>query len=92
MLSELLAGRIVGTLDELLAVEWITPAQPWVDPQKDAEAARIAIESGLTSRRRIVASQGWDIEQLDAEIAADLERARALGLTFPMRQEAAANA
>jgi lambda family phage portal protein len=80
VLGEVLAGRITGDLDELLSVEWITPAQPWVDPQKDAEAARIAIENGFTSRRRVVASLGWDVEALDAEIVADNQRARALGL------------
>jgi lambda family phage portal protein len=82
VLTELLAGRIAGDLDALLAVEWIVPARPWVDPQKDAEAARMAIADGLTSRRREVAALGWDVEELDAEIAADNARARALGLTF----------
>ena len=82
IVAEVLAGRLAGTLDELLAVEWITPAQPWVDPQKDAEAAQLALSAGLTSRRRVVASLGWDVEQLDAEIAADRAREKALGLTF----------
>ncbi len=80
--TEVLAGRLVGDVEELLAVEWITPAQPWVDPQKDAEAARLALGAGLTSRRREVAALGWDIEQLDAEIAADRDRERALNLRF----------
>ncbi len=83
IVAELLMGHIAGDLDELLAVEWITPAQPWVDPQKDAAAASELLAAGLTSRRRVVASQGWDIETLDAEIAADRDRARALGLSFP---------
>lgn len=83
VLGEVLAGRITGDLDELLAVEWITPAQPWVDPEKDANAAAVQLANGFTSRRRIVASLGWDIEQLDAEIAADNDRARRLGLAFP---------
>jgi len=90
VLAELLAGRIVGTLDELLSVEWIAPAQPWVDPQKDAEAARLQLAAGLTSRRRVVASLGWDVEALDAEIAADRERARALGLDFDAKEAAGA--
>lgn len=79
ILTELLAGRIAGDLDELLSVEWITPAQPWVDPEKDANAAQVAIANGFTSRRRVVASLGWDIETLDAEIAADRARAQTLG-------------
>lgn len=85
VLAEVLSGRLVGDLDELLAVEWITPAQPWVDPQKDAVAAAEQLASGLTSRRRVVASMGWDIEALDAEIAADRDRARELGLAFPFK-------
>jgi lambda family phage portal protein len=83
IIGEVLAGRLAGDLDELLAVEWITPAQPWVDPLKDAEAAAAQVANGITSRRKIVASQGYDVEQLDAEIAADRDRARALGLAFP---------
>jgi len=83
ILTEVLAGRLVGALEEVLAVEWTTPAQPWVDPQKDAAAAAEQLAAGLTSRRRVVASQGWDIETLDAEIAADRDRAKALGLAFP---------
>jgi lambda family phage portal protein len=82
IVTEVLAGRLAGDLEELLSCEWITPATPWVDPQKDAEAARLALAGGLTSRRRVVASLGWDVEALDAEIAADRERERALGLTF----------
>lgn len=82
IVTEVLAGRLAGELEELLAVEWITPAQAWVDPQKDAEAAKLALAAGLTSRRRVVASLGWDVEQLDAEIAADQAREKALGLTF----------
>jgi lambda family phage portal protein len=82
VLAEVLSGRIVGDLDELLSVEWITPAQPWVDPSKDAEAARLALAGGLTSRRRVVASLGWDVEALDQEIAADRAREKSLGLVF----------
>jgi lambda family phage portal protein len=80
--TEVLAGRLVGDLDELLNVEWIAPRTAWVDPQKDAEAARLALAAGLTSRRRETAALGWDIEQLDAEIAADQARERDLGLRF----------
>jgi lambda family phage portal protein len=94
VLVQVLTGAVGGDLADLLAVEWITPAQPWVDPQKDAAAAREQIEAGLTSRRRVVASLGWDVEALDAEIAADRTRERTLGLAFPTRPatQGAANA
>lgn len=64
------------------AAEYLFPAMPWVDPAKDAAAYRELIESGLTSRRQVVAERGWSIEALDAEIAADRQREAALGLSF----------
>ncbi len=64
------------------AAKWITPRFDWVDPLKDAEAEIAAIGAGLMSRRQAVAARGYDIEQLDAEIAADNARATGLGLAF----------
>jgi lambda family phage portal protein len=83
LLNEVLAGRLAGDLEALAAVEWIAPAQAWVDPQKDADAAATLLAQGLTSRRKVVASMGWDVEELDAEISADRDRARSLNLSFP---------
>ena len=82
IMGELLAGRIAGEPEDLLAVEWITPAKPWVDPAKDAAAEAEMLRLGLKSRRQAVAEQGWDVEALDAEIAADRAREAALGLDF----------
>jgi lambda family phage portal protein len=65
-----------------MAVKWITPKQAWVDPLKDARADIESINAGTMSRREAVAARGWDVEQLDAEIAADHERAKRLGLQF----------
>jgi lambda family phage portal protein len=68
--------------DAYFDVEWIPPVQEWVDPQKDAEATAAMIRAGLMSRRQAVAAQGYDIETLDAEIAADRARETSLGLSF----------
>ncbi|SEN58074.1 phage portal protein, lambda family [Gemmobacter aquatilis] len=68
--------------DDLFAVEHIPPAQPWVDPAKDAEATLTLMGAGLMSRRQAVASLGYSIEKLDAEIAADRQRESAMGLSF----------
>ena len=65
-----------------LAAEYYPPAQAWVDPQKDAAATAEMIGSGLMSRRQAVASLGYNVEDVDAEIAADRAREAALGLTF----------
>lgn len=68
--------------DDLSAVEWIPPAQPWVDPMKDAQAQILLMEKGLMSRRQAVAALGYSVEKLDAEIAADRQREASLGLNF----------
>jgi lambda family phage portal protein len=88
--TEVLSGRVNTTVDAALPVKFITPKQQWVDPAKDVQAELDAIAGGLMSRREAVTSRGVDIEALDAEIAADNERAKALGLTFtnPNRKEA----
>lgn len=67
-----------------LGAEFHPPRQPWVDPVKDVQAVREAIDAKLMSRRQAVAELGWPVEQVDEEIAADRERERALGLTYPL--------
>ncbi len=72
---------------DYLAVEWIMPRPMQVDPAKDVQATRDMLEAGLMSRRQAVAEQGWNVETLDAEIAADKAREAALGLTFGKPKE-----
>ncbi|WP_338661143.1 phage portal protein [Pararoseomonas sp. SCSIO 73927] len=73
------------TLDDLLPAEFIPPAQPWVDPKADIAAIREALAAGIMSRRQAVQAQGWNVEALDAEIAADRTRERALSIgPFPL--------
>lgn len=85
--TEILAGRIdapgfAEDPEAYLAVNWLPPKNDWVDPLKDAQAEIAAIEAGLMSRRQAVAARGYDLESLDAEIAADAQAAAALGLNF----------
>jgi lambda family phage portal protein len=81
---EILSGRIadVALNEATLKHKWISPKGVWVDPLKDAQAESLAISAGLTSRRECVAARGIDIEQLDAEIAQDRAREKALGIDF----------
>jgi len=85
--TEVLSGRIATTIDAAMPVKFITPKQQWVDPAKDVQAELDAIAGGLMSRREAVTSRGVDIEALDAEIAADNERATRLGLTFTQNRK-----
>ncbi len=78
-----LAGDIdVPDLAPALKAEWLPPRPMQVDPLKDTAALEKKIALGLTSRRQAVASLGWNISDLDAEISADRERESALNLNF----------
>jgi lambda family phage portal protein len=63
-----------------LSVKWVTPGFEWVDPLKDVKAEREAVDAGFKSRSEVIAARGWDPEQVDAEIAADQAREKALGI------------
>ena len=69
-----------------LGCEWLPPKFDYVDPKKDVEAEILAIDAGLKSRTQAISERGYDAENIDAEIAADKERADALGLCFEPRQ------
>jgi lambda family phage portal protein len=62
------------------SVKWIPPGFAWVDPQKEQRAQMNAVRCGFKSRAEVVSEFGYDIEEIDAEIAADNERAKKLGL------------
>jgi len=68
--------------DAYLGCEWLPPKFDYVDPMKDVQAEIMAIGAGLKSRSQAISERGYDAEQVDAEIAADRERAEELGLAF----------
>ncbi|MGR3593090.1 MAG: phage portal protein [Limimaricola soesokkakensis] len=80
-------AALVGALDPDAAmaarpVQWIPPRWDWVDPLKDIQAQVLAMEAGITSRRKVVEATGYDIEEVDRENAADAQRAAGLGLSY----------
>lgn len=80
-----LNGRLnVGAemVDQIKMANFITPKWDWVDPLKDISAAVLEMKHGITSRRKIVESKGSDIEEIDGEVAADLERLKGLGIGY----------
>jgi lambda family phage portal protein len=78
-----LAGRLELS-DPVAArmVQWIPPRWDWVDPLKDIQAQVLAMEAGITSRRKVVEATGYDVEEVDRENATDAARAAALGLSY----------
>lgn len=71
-----------GRADALaMACDWQFPRFEFVDPVKDMQATREALDVGLTSRSAAIAEMGWNSDDVDAERAADAQREAALGLT-----------
>lgn len=57
-----------------LTADWLPPKPLQVDPLKDINATIAELQAGLTSRRKAVAERGWNLDDLDAEIAAERGR------------------
>lgn len=63
-------------------VKWIPPKWEWVDPLKDRQAEKLAVDSGFKPRSDVVEAEGYDPEENDRRIKQDQERAKELGLQF----------
>ncbi len=63
-------------------VKWIAQGFDWVDPLKDQQAQQMAVRNGFKSRSEVVSELGYDVEEVDQEIAEDQRRASELGLNF----------
>ncbi len=61
-------GMVKG---EMPQAEWQTPGWSWVDPQKDARAAELKLKMGITTRRKLAAEAGDDIDDINREIQDD---------------------
>jgi len=66
---------------EAKRVSWQPRRWQWVDPMKDAEANRVAVEMGTRSISDIIREQGRDPEQVWQELSEDLQRLNELGIT-----------
>jgi lambda family phage portal protein len=67
---------------KLERLKWIPPKWDWVDPLKDRQAEKLAVDSGFKSRSDVVEAEGYDAEEVDSRIAQDQQRAGSLGLKF----------
>lgn len=66
--------------DRYLDHSWIIAPKKWIDPQKEANANRIALNTGQKTFKQIAAEQGRDWKEQVEEIAEVLDYARELGI------------
>jgi len=71
LMNGAIPGYSMADYERLNQPKWTPRRWPWVDPQKDAEATRIAIACRLQSREEALAEQGKDIDEVDAEFEQD---------------------
>jgi lambda family phage portal protein len=69
--------------------KWIPQRNDWVDPLKDRQAEKLAVDAGFKSRSDVIEAEGFDPEENDKRIAADHEREKELNLVFAIHTAAA---
>jgi len=71
-----------GVQQYIRDVSWAPPAMQMTDPQREVDAMVRAIRAGLISREMAVASLGYDLAEVDAQIAAGNMAADAAGIVL----------
>ena len=71
-----------GVQQYIRNVSWAPPAMQMTDPQREVDAMVRAIRAGLMSREMAVASLGYDLAEVDAQIAAGNAAADAAGIVL----------
>jgi lambda family phage portal protein len=67
---------------------WILPKWDWVDPLKDRQAEKLALEMGTSSRDESIVEEGKDPAEVDRQRAAGRDREERLGLKSGASAEA----
>lgn len=84
--AAVLSGRInLSVRDEDFVVEsckWHARGWDWVDPMKDQQANILGVENGFTTRSRILAERGYDLEETLAELAEEQKLIEKYGLVL----------
>lgn len=76
------APNYSGARADYQRVEWRAPGWRYVNPQQEIAAIKESLKGGLTSRQAELAQQGYDVTEIDAQVAEDYARSKGLGLTF----------
>lgn len=61
-------------------VKWIPPRFDWIDPLKDIQAEKLAVDNGFKARSDVIEESGFDPEETDRRIAADQKREKDMGI------------
>lgn len=76
--------------EDICDVEWMCPARGYIHPVQEIDAFAKAVANGFTSRKRVAAQFGEDVEDIDAENEADFKRSEGMGLAYAVYAKPAA--
>jgi capsid protein len=65
------------------AMQAITPRAPWVDPLKDRQAIKLALDAQLIAPQDAIEAEGYDIETVYRRIAEAAELRKQYGIPDP---------
>lgn len=74
--------RIMGGYSENLNVTWTTPRREMIDPKKEGDALEALVKAGFMSHQERIRLQGYDPDDVYAEIAQDMAKAKELNAMF----------
>lgn len=77
-----------GAVPANLPHRWFWDQFESIDPVKDAQAAQLELQLGLTTRAELCSERGEDWEEVYEQLAAEKDAAEELGLTFGTGQPA----
>lgn len=87
--SAVLTGAVKISMSDLELFNhpvWNARRWSWVDPLKDVEANRIAVEQGFKTRTEVIAETGKDVYEVFEQLKFEQELAEQYGLTFGMNK------
>ncbi len=73
-----------------LEAEYIPPARPWIDPEKEINAFAKGLEQRIVTRKEIIAARGGRFQNVIRQIAQEKDEAKGEGISFPEDQQAPA--
>ncbi|WP_342640929.1 phage portal protein [Rhodoligotrophos ferricapiens] len=82
----ILAGKIVPprgiNLGMIARPKWVPQGWDYINPVQDVQARTAEVRAGFRSRSDVVSERGYNVEQVDEEIAADNARADRFGIVL----------
>ncbi len=83
-------GRLPLSYDQFILdpkryveAEYIPPARPWIDPEKEVNAFEKALELRIITRKEIVAQRGYRLATILKQIADERDEAAEVDIEFP---------